>query len=175
MRRIVPRLWLMAALLAIGCAEAPTGIDDPDLATLTTATSLTLYEGLPHQRYDKELLAEELRTKKTLEFHAFPFYVETLKLSQADRTELVAALSDADAFRPFRGEKTCGGFHPDYALVWSAAGEERMVLVCFGCNEIKVYGPAGERRYDIRDPRLKAVLRDYQKNRPGETFGLMPR
>ncbi len=131
---------------------------------------ITLYEGLPHQGYEAKRFAEESK-KPTIEKGGFPFYREPLTLKEADAKALGAVLARPDTFQPFGGEKKCGGFHPDYAIVVSASGEETTYLICFGCGEAKVYGPdRSETRYDFghdsKDPRLSAILKPYQKNRP---------
>ncbi len=48
-------------------------------------------------------------------------------------------------------ETTCDGFHPDYALVWSKDGRQRVLQVCHGCHEWKFFGPGGMVYTDIED------------------------
>ena len=151
----------------------------PDVAQLRNVASpgpdrITLYEGLPHQKIEREQLAEE-KKKPTVEKGGFPFYRDPLTLKEADAKALSAILGNPDTFQPFRGEKRCNGFHPDYALVASSNGEEVTYLICFGCGEAKVYGPdLSETRYDLnRDShkRLGEILKPYQKNRPARSSG----
>jgi len=65
--------------------------------------------------------------------------------------ELEALLADEKSFRQWRGEKKCGGFHPDYLAEWRSAEATYRFLICFGCQEVKVYGPNRSLRCDIRD------------------------
>jgi hypothetical protein len=67
------------------------------------------------------------------------------------------------------GEKKCGGFHPDYAVEWSVGRDRYRALICFGCEEVKLFGPALESRNDLDRTaykRLEELLKPYQKNRP---------
>ena len=163
-----------AATLAILLASAAScSRGKPSLAS-PNPEKITLYEGLPHQMYESGKLAEE-KTKPTVEKGGFPFYRDPLALKDADAKALGTILANPDTFEPFGGEKKCGGFHPDYALVASSKGEEFTYLICFGCGEVTVYGSGrSETRYDLgRDARtrLEELLKPYQKNRPGPIVG----
>ena len=136
---------------------------------------IILYEGLPHQFYESKKFAEESK-KATIVKGGFPFYQDPLTLKDADAKALGMILSNPNMFRPFAGEKKCGGFHPDYAIVVSSNREETTYLICFGCGEAKVYRPDGsDTRYDLgqdaTNPPLSAILKPYQKNRPGPIEG----
>ncbi len=153
-----------------GCSGGPT-----ESSTIRQADRLTLHEGLPHQMYESAALATEKKSKPTVNLHGFSFYRESLELKAGDDEELKALLGDPRTFEPFAGEKRCGGFHPDYAVEWSVGGKVHTVLICFGCGEVKLYGPTGETRYDIQQDvrkRLENVLKPYRKNRPPhDSFG----
>ncbi len=146
----------------------------PPAPSSPSPDKITLYEGLPHQMYEAESLAKELK-KPTIEKGEFPFYRDPLALKEADARELGAILTDPDTIRPFEGEKKCGGFHPDYAIVVSARGEETNYLICFGCGEAKVCRPdRSESRYDLghdAKSRLSVILKPYRKNRPVSVVG----
>jgi hypothetical protein len=153
-------LW---AILA-GCSAGP-----PASASISQATEITLYEGLPHQFYEPRAHLAETKAKPTIELNGFPFYRETLELLPADADKLKAILARSRSFQPFSGEKKCGGFHPDYAVEWSVRGERYRCLVCLGCQEARVQVPQGVTTYDLeRDAfsRLKQLLMPYRKNRP---------
>ena len=138
----------------------------PETTTLKQADRLVLYEGLPHQMYEHQALEAEKKAKPTVTLHGFPFYRETLELKPDDGERLKALLGDPASFEPYSGEKRCGGFHPDYAVEWSAGGQTYQALICFGCWEIKIYGPKGETIYDIRNAardRLKSLLEPYAR------------
>jgi hypothetical protein len=153
----------LCAALA-GCSASPA-----ELASLGHAKKITLYEGLPHQFYEPRALLAEKKAKPTSELGGFTFYSETLDLRAGDAEELKAILTAGRSFRSFSGEKKCGGFHPDYAVEWSAGGDRYQCLICFGCLEAKIHGPHGMTTYDIEMSaftRLKQLLTPYQKNRP---------
>ncbi|HET8670037.1 MAG TPA: hypothetical protein VFM05_05250 [Candidatus Saccharimonadales bacterium] len=139
-------------------------------ARLQKIDLLHLFEGLPHQMFALQLHEQELRTKKTVSFHGFPFYEETLELKEADAAELTLFFRDSKSFKPYWGPKACGGFHPDYCLEWHVGKEIYQALVCYGCHEVMFYGPDVELYCDIGDKawgQLWKLLEPYNKNRPG--------
>jgi hypothetical protein len=175
-RRSVFR-WATVTLVGCtfaGCSGEPTVSTqfEPNkvvFATAREATRLTLYEGLPHQMFEATQLANELKTKATVTLHGFPFYQETLHLKEEDAARLKAALGDEGSFEPYGGPKKCGGFHPDYCAEWEADGLLYRCLICFGCTEVKVYGPGRALHCDIRpevEKNLEKLLKPYRKSRP---------
>ncbi len=136
---------------------------------IRNAECVVLFEGLPHQGWERELLEKELRTMQTVQFHGFPFYSQPLPLTKVDAKRLTDLYCDPKTFHPWRGQKKCGGFHPDYCIEWHVGEQVYQCLLCFGCDEAKVFGPGVELYYDInRSPfeELKLVLKPYRKNRP---------
>lgn len=121
----------------------------PTADKIKQATEVRLYEGLPHQVYEHELLDQELNTKKTITLHKFPFYQELLPVTSEDANRLTTMFGDEQAILPYRGVerlpdgrlvvagRACGGFHPDYCIEWVAQGEVYQLLVCFGCTEAR--------------------------------------
>ncbi len=157
---------LVASLCLVlsGCSGPP-----PETTTLKNADRLVLYEGLPHQMYEAQALEAERKEKPIITLHGFPFYRETLDLKPGDDERLKALLSDRRSFSPYAGEKKCGGFHPDYAVEWSAGGRTYQALICFGCFEAKIYGPHGGTTYDVGSDvqnQFKGLLTPYRRNRP---------
>lgn len=141
----------------------------PEGLTIRQTDSLTLYEGLPHQNDERELFASEKKAKSTIELHGFPFYSETLALKPEDVDNLKATLGDSQSYRPPSLDKKCGGFHPDFAVVWTVAGQQYICLVCFGCYEFRMFGLKAEQEYDMTSAsagQLKRVLASYRQNRP---------
>jgi len=133
--------------------------------------AVVLYEGLPHQFYERDLLEQERRAKPTQELNDYLFYKEPLGLNEGDAQKLSAVLSDPSSLQLFEGEKKCGGFHPDYAIELHRASTYFRVLICFGCGEAKVFGsnPRISSRHDLSpDARqsLYRILEGYRKNRP---------
>lgn len=138
------------------------------------ATGVTLFEGLPHQMFERESRASELKTKETIQLHGFPFYKRALPLSAEDAGALRSLLSNAETYEAFGGEKRCGGFHPDYSIAWEKGGQMFRVLVCFGCHEFKLFGTGHELRTDANDKVMKnveAILRKYHAQRPKPSTG----
>ncbi len=168
------QITLVALLAGSGaCQNRETGANFDNYKSLAAgvgkADKVVLYEGLPHQSIEKELLNEELKTKKTVQHHGFPFYSEQMQLKEGDAKKLTDLFTDSDSFRPFRGEKKCGGFHPDYCVEWQAGKEVYRCLVCFGCGEVKVFGPKAELYCDMTHKsceKFKEVLQSYRKHRP---------
>jgi hypothetical protein len=169
-RRKIRHLLEVAVLIVHVCLISPGCFGPrPETMTLKQADRLVLYEGLPHQYYERKALESEQKSKPTVILHGFTFYRETLELRAGDGDRLKALLGDPSSFSPYSGEKKCGGFHPDYAVEWSAGGQVYRTLICFGCFEAKVYGPSGGTTYDVGldvQEHFKALLEPYRKNRP---------
>jgi hypothetical protein len=133
------------------------------------AEALVLHEGLPHQMFESDLLQEELRTKAVERLDGYPFYREPLALAAEDAKRLSRILGDPATYKPFSGEKLCGGFHPDYAVEWHVGSDRYLVLICFGCHEAKRSGPGLKTRDDLAYAaynELQALLKGCRKNRP---------
>jgi hypothetical protein len=153
--------------------EPPRGTDTnfdnhkPLAAGIAKADRVTLYEGLPHEA--SESGQQELKTKKTVRLHGYPFYAEPLALKESDGKRLTDLVTEASSFAPYRGPKKCGGFHPDYCVEWRVGDEVYRCLVCFGCQEVKLYGPKADLYCDVSQPayaKLGELLRPYRKQRP---------
>ena len=139
------------------------------LPTAAQAAHITLYEGLPHQQHEAAALATELATNPTVTLHDFPFYRDPLPLANEEAAGLKATLGDMQSFVPYSGSWFCGEFHPDYCVEWEADGEVYRCLICFGCSELKVYGPRRALHLEVRpeaEQALKRILTPYRKNRP---------
>jgi hypothetical protein len=150
--------------------ERFTGSIRPILDGVRKAKTLVVFEGAPHQRWEAELLARELREKKTVRLHDFPFYAESLELKEADALEVWALCPTKQVFRGRSGMKLCGGFHPDWCLEWRDGDKAYRALLCFGCHEARLYGPKDEVECDLDEATLKQLRRilvPYRKNRPG--------
>lgn len=73
--------------------------------------------------------------------------------------------------------QACGGFHPDFCLEWQDGDATYQVLICFGCYEVKCYGPRTELWCDIQESaydQFKKVLRKYRKSRPAPVGNQLP-
>ena len=141
----------------------------PIVAGIQKAQKVVLFEGLPHQGWEHEVLTHELKTQKTLERHGFPFYQDLLPLDKEDARALTEVASASGTFLEFKREKDCGGFHPDYCVEWHNASEVYRILFCLNCQEVKCYGPLGDTRCDISPEAYKtlaAILAKYHNRRP---------
>jgi len=185
----VPCGIFCAALLMLLVSGAPVGRAQDNAPPRTTwsaarfapvaqrvraAAAATLLEGLPHQLVEHGLYLQELRTRKTVEIAGYAFYQRPLPLADADREALRGILSDPGAFHPYTGPKRCGGFHPDYALVWGRGRQAERVLICFGCHEILTTGNEHDLIADLPAPtyaRLRTILSKYHAQRPPFTRG----
>jgi len=163
---------LPKTLLAI----APSGLNDKDLAqfapiseAIRRASSLTLFEGLPHQEREPDQLKNELATKKTVRIHDYPFYEQPLALAPEDLEPLRRLSAAAETYSSYAGPKRCGGYHPDYGLAWKDGDSTYHLLICFGCQEMKLFGPKQELLADIRSDSFKqfeSILKKYRAQRP---------
>jgi hypothetical protein len=136
---------------------------------VSQSSSLTLYEGLPHQGWEADLLKKELATKRTVTIRGFPFYERPLSVAAADVEELRRLCAAADSFSTYAGPKACGGYHPDYCLSWKDGATTYELLICFGCHEMKFFDPKHEELVDIRKDafeRFEAILKKYRDQRP---------
>lgn len=136
---------------------------------------MNLYEGLPHQLFERESLTSELLTKPVVYRCKYPFYREPLSLAETDANQLKVLVSRENAFQRFYPPpgrffgKACGGFHPDYCIEWQHQRKRYDALVCFGCNEIKFCGARIFVHYDITEGaanEFEQILKSYRKNRP---------
>jgi hypothetical protein len=160
-------LWLamFTAFATPACIRPLTPVLDGFRSAAENPQSIRVYEGLPHQSYEGELLEQERNTKAVRELHGFPFYRESLVVEKQDAVQLATILADSTVWTEFSGEKKCGGFHPDYAIEVARGGETYVALLCFGCGEGKIYQGSVEGRYDM-NLKPKLVLDKYQVNRP---------
>lgn len=131
--------------------------------------TMTLYEGLPHQNFEAESLAKEKKAKKTVAVQGFDFYAEALPVKKEDAKKLTAWAVERKAFKRFVGPKGCGGFHPDWMIEWSDGKDKVRMQVCFGCGEVRIYGPSSDLYCDVDSTLFKPIqelLDTYTKNRP---------
>lgn len=140
-------------------------------AGVRNSTGLTLYEGLPHPMYERDVAAKEIASKSIVELGEYGFYSEPLSLPESEVAELRALYCDGSTFRAFRGLKMCGGFHADYALVWENGADRIIVQICFSCHEMRTVVGDKWLHCDIQQKaydQFAAILKKYRKNRPGK-------
>ena len=134
------------------------------------ATRVRLYEGLPHQSWERDLLESELDSKETFKSNGHHFYRAEIEPSADDTTSLRNLSTTASGFHEWGGMKLCGGYHPDWLIRWSSAdGADHELHLCFGCHEAKLYGPGYQLYCDLGSDcytALKSILERYTKQRP---------
>ena len=129
--------------------------------------SLTLLEGLPHPAWEKALLEGELERPDIVRVADCPFYKDPMELRRETVRELEQLVTDPRCFATWGGEKRCGGFHPDYALVWNESHTVSNVLLCFGCDEALLVTQGRRRRVDVElMDRFRRALTNYRVHRP---------
>ncbi|MDB5386807.1 MAG: hypothetical protein JWM11_2453 [Planctomycetaceae bacterium] len=179
------RTWIrrigVACLLAVAVAGyyvcfVPNAELAPHLRSLRHAGQLTVREGLPHERYEHELLESELRTKQTIENHGFPFYAKSQVISSDDVSKIKRILLNPWAYRGITPNttKSCGGYHPDYAVEWTDSDGKRQIQLCFGCLEVKLYDADSEANYDLShwvSHPLQVIFKRYRDQRPPINLG----
>jgi len=174
-RRLLLLLFLACVLvLNPGCDRRGLNAKDrsefsPISKGISRASSLLLYEGLPHQFWEADQFKKELAAKKTLLFHEFPFYERPLSVTPVDVETLRRLSAAANSFSSCRGAKACGGYHPDYCLIWKDGATTYELFICFGCHEMELYGPQQDFLADIRPDaftQFETTLKKYRDQRP---------
>ncbi len=129
-----------------------------DLRTsILQASKIDLKKGLPHQFFEPEALKQELDQENTVQIADFPFYTPSISLTDSQKEKIISLLSSDGSIRPFKGEKDCGGFHPDFAVSWTTDNTDVHALICFGCSEI-IFTSGPERyRFDLSPPAKKEL------------------
>lgn len=136
-------------------------------ANISSANRLKVYEGLPHQVKEKALLERELGKKGVTRILGYPFYGPAVTAKNGEA--LRKLMSDPASYRIYTGPKTCGGFHPDYALAWEVDGVTQHVLVCYGCGEALFSDGTRLLPYDLKHAalyELRELLGDHARRRP---------
>jgi hypothetical protein len=162
------RVRALIALILAACGDST----DKFTAAIAGLEDQQLLEGLPHQLFERDLMESERRTKPVRELDGYLFYEEPLSPSREDANRLTQVLSERETFERFSGEKLCGGFHPDYAVEWRKGSSSYRALLCFGCDEAKLFGPGIDERHDLSARgrhEIKALLAKHRKNRPART------
>ena len=138
------------------------------VAAINKADKTALLEGLPSE-WEHGLLAEELKTKKTVKHFKYPFYSNPLPLTEKDKKALLALAVAKNSLPELLEEHLCGGFHPDYCIEWHVGKDIYYCLICFGCHEAELYGPKIVLHCDLPDAAydsFKKILMQYRRERP---------
>jgi hypothetical protein len=178
------RRLLLAATLLAGCTQAPrsdVAYSPPkpvstDFGRLQQALEgilrpgeAVLYEGLPSEFWEPQLLEQEMSRKRTVRIQGYPFYEERLELSGGDAERLTSLLSVGRSFQRLRESKTCGGYQPDYCIEWGSDDGTTRILISLECKEVKIFAPGTELHCDLSaeaGQKLEQWLGPRRKNRP---------
>lgn len=136
---------------------------------LERAKEITVYEGLPHQHWEPAELKRERDSKECIKLHGYWFYDDARVLGRKDFVSLRQALSARDGIIEWGGNKLCGGYHPDYLIRWRADNDAYDALICFGCHEVKLFGPRDRLYADLSKQtyeQLEQSLSKFRKHRP---------
>jgi hypothetical protein len=163
---VVSLVVLSSCATPIG-KTVPVSTSEEARSSLGRASSLVVYEGLPHQTKEAALLQTELARPDTTRLVGYPFYKPPV--AAKNKARLRSILADPATYGPYTGPKTCGGFHPDYAVSWTSGGTSSHLLICYGCSEALISHQGALLPYDIRHNRLaelKGILAAHAEKRP---------
>jgi len=160
---------IAAALLsAAGCSSVSPSI--PSLSALKSAPVVFVYEGLPHQAREADLLEQELKRTDITRIGEFSFYTPKVPASETQATRLKAILCNEDSYYTYTGEPMdCGPFHPDFAVAWVEGETVHQLLICFGCNQVQFLSNNKKLEYALQPKsELKQLLFEFGSKRPKE-------
>ena len=119
--------------------------------TIKNTDSIFVFEGLPHQMFEAELLKTEKERKDITTIGGFPFYTPKSQVKMEAAAAFKQIISDSNNYMQFgEGGKRCGGFHPDYSVEWSDGGKLYSILFCYGCSEVFIINGKNSYRYDFK-------------------------
>jgi len=171
MKRLVSIFCFLAVLVTV-CMSGEPDHPKPNITSILRDTikktdRIFVYEGLPHQMFEAELLEKEKKRKDTTSIANYSFYAPKTQVENKALVKMKTIISDSKNYIQFTGEKRCGGFHPDYAVEWPNGEKTYAVLFCFGCDEVLVVDGKNIYRYDLRFPdQIKKIFAAYKSKRP---------
>lgn len=137
--------------------------------SLRSAMTIGIYEGLPHQLRERDLLEKELKREDISKIGGHWFYKPQVTPNQQVANQLKSMLSRTTSFSVRSSVPTvCGEFHPDFAVAWKSGDRERFVLLCFGCSEAMFIADDQKQQYKIGkiEKELKKILKTFSGKRP---------
>src|ERR1041385_706800 len=174
MKTLAITLFLALASFSSGGERKADSIKATDdfRKSVASAEKVIVYEGLPHQMFEGELLQKESQRPDVLKIASYPFYTPATPAKNQDH--LRKLLADPKSVIAWRGEKRCGGFHPDYSISWTSGSKTYYALICFGCHEVIFSEGKRQFRYDLTEEAYDAFKEDlssYASKRPHRNKG----
>lgn len=121
---------------------------------LKSAKNVQIYKGLAHPKAQRNLYSTQVKAGGWVEIQGFKFFQKpiTNDLPAGTAQKVLKLYCKSDSHQALAEKNTCPGFHPDYALVWTSEGRQRVLQICYGCHEWKYFGPGGTIHTDINEP-----------------------
>ena len=133
------------------------------------SSPVEVFEGLPHPKWERQALATESRRPDTFENHDFRFYRPAMPLPQEARGRLLHRILSTSTYQPWRGPKSCGGFHPDLLLRFTTRNGPVELHLCFRCAEAMFFEGSSfilvDMDEDISDS-LQQIQQTHRDKRP---------
>lgn len=164
-------IWMFFAFFSVNIAvvRAADSIEAAEdfRKSVAAADQLMVYEGLPHQSLERELLQRETKRSDVTKIAEFSFYTPATSATNVRLKEVLADSMSIAEWRDSGG--LCCVFHPDYCVSWTSDGKTYAALICFGCHEVIFV--EGKRRFHYSlvgkaYESLKRDLAEYASKRP---------
>ncbi|MBX3449419.1 MAG: hypothetical protein KF777_07665 [Planctomycetaceae bacterium] len=133
------------------------------------ASKVEVFEGLPHQMFEPELLAQEQQRSDVFQNHDFDFYEPAFSLPGDEFDGFISKVVSRRTYRAWQGFKACGGFHPDFLLRFHSADGIIDIQICLGCGEALLFGRDGYSYVEISEfarERWKTLQEKSRTKRP---------
>jgi hypothetical protein len=180
------RFAITLLIFVSGCSEHRSGTTGPPPASaytesfknfdeladfISSSGSLEIYEGLPHDVWERNAYESEKSSKDTVQIEGTYFYRKPVEVPEEAKRQLKTLSVAKSSFVPYGGPNACGGFHADWCLVWKNGDDVRSVHICFGCHEMMSFKNGTRQVYcDISDQsRFQALLNPLRAQRPSES------
>jgi hypothetical protein len=139
--------------------------------SLAKIPKLAVLEGLPHPAVEPKTFKAELAKGGAIQIGDDWLYDTPLHVIDADLKRLRELLAVPGALNVYV-PKSCGGFHPDYAVVGGEGAAKCHLLICFTCGSIEIVTPEhrllADMSAELRQG-LRGVLAKYVARRPPPT------
>ncbi len=118
---------------------------------MKSANDVKIYRGLVHPTSRKADYDGQVKKGGWVEFEDFKFHATPVNAKSDTAWKVLEIYKRSSSHEALALKTSCAGFHPDYALVWSKGGKQRVLQICYGCHEWKYFGPGGMIHTDIED------------------------